>query len=139
MNEDIVEKAKKMYEDGRSIRDIAKELSLSYSKTRRILKERGVIFRGKTPPDLINQVIEYGKQGYSANKISKLLKMNSNTVLRILKKHNLVKGKRKLTQEKIQKIKDMYKNGYSIYKIAKELDISTNLVVYYLKKLQLKN
>ncbi|WP_420813357.1 CRISPR DNA repeat-binding protein Cbp1 [Metallosphaera hakonensis] len=139
MQEDITEKAKKMYESGRTIREIARELSLSYSRTRRILKLSGVQFRGKTPPELIQQVIEYGKQGYSANKISKLLNMNSNTVLRILKKHNLVKTKRKLTQEKIEKIGDMYKNGYSIYKIAKELDISTNLVVYYLKKLQLKN
>jgi len=68
-----------------------------------------------------------------------MLELNSNTVLRILKKHKLVKTKRRMTQDKIEKIKEMYINGYSIYRIAKELSISTNLVVYYLKKLNLKN
>jgi hypothetical protein len=50
-----------------------------------------------------------------------------------------VKTKRRMSQDKIEKIKEMYINGYSIYRIAKELSISTNLVVYYLKKLNLKN
>jgi Transposase. len=128
-----------MYESGMSIREIAKQLNLSYSKTRRILKDSGVEFRGKTPQSVVEKVIEMGKQGYSANKISKMLELNSNTVLRILKKHKLVKTKRRMSQDKIEKIKEMYINGYSIYRIAKELSISTNLVVYYLKKLNLKN
>ncbi|MEM4139395.1 MAG: helix-turn-helix domain-containing protein, partial [Sulfolobaceae archaeon] len=56
---------------------------------------------------------------------------------RILKKHKLVKSKRKLTNEDIEKIKTMYLNGESIYRIAKVLNISTNLVVYHLKKLNI--
>jgi|GEM_PF-458607 hypothetical protein len=139
MQDELNEKAKKMYESGMSIREIAKQLNLSYSKTRRILKDSGVEFRGKTPQSVVEKVIEMGKQGYSANKISKMLELNSNTVLRILKKHKLVKTKRRMSQDKIEKIKEMYINGYSIYRIAKELSISTNLVVYYLKKLNLKN
>uniref|UniRef100_UPI00359355E6 helix-turn-helix domain-containing protein n=1 Tax=Acidianus infernus TaxID=12915 RepID=UPI00359355E6 len=77
------------------------------------------------------------KQGYSANRISKEMRLNSNTVLRILRKNNLVKTKRKLSKEDIEKIKLMYESGSSIYKIAKDLKISTNLVVYHLKKLNI--
>ncbi|WP_256201856.1 hypothetical protein [Sulfuracidifex metallicus] len=60
--------------------------------------------------------------------------MNFNTVLRILRKYNLVKRKRKLTPDETLKIKNDFQKGKSIYQIAKEMKISTNLVVYYLKK-----
>jgi len=133
-NEETSKIAKEMYERGKSIREIARELNLSYSRVRKILKDSGVQFRGKLSRDIEEKIIDLAKRGYSANKISKETKINSNTVLRVLKKNNLAKTKRKLAPEKIEEIKNLYKNGVSIYKIAKNFNISTNLVVYHLKK-----
>lgn len=126
-----------MYEEGLSIRQIANQLGLSYSRVRRMLIKARVNFRGKVPYDKIQQIIEMGKQGYSANRISKELNINFNTVLRIFKKYNLGKKRRKLDRKEIEKIREEYNKGNSIYRIAKELNISTNLVVYHLKKMGL--
>ncbi|NON63510.1 CRISPR DNA repeat-binding protein Cbp1, partial [Acidianus sp. RZ1] len=125
---------KRLYENGKTIRDIAREYNMSYSKVRRILLASGTQFRGKVPDDLKSKVIELAKGGVSANKISKELRLNPNTVLRILKKSALSRPRKKLKKEEIERIKEMYLNGYSIYRIAKEFNISTNLVVYHLKK-----
>lgn len=57
--------------------------------------------------------------------------------MRIFKKYNLGKKRRKLDRKEIEKIREEYNKGNSIYKIAKELNISTNLVVYHLKKMGL--
>lgn len=137
MEEELKERIKKMYEDGKTIREIAKELNISYAKVRKILISEGVKLRGRLRQELVNKIIELAKQGYSANRISKEMGLNSNTVLRILRKNNLVKTKRRLSKEDIERIKTMYESGTSIYKIAKELKISTNLVVYHLKKLNI--
>lgn len=137
MEEDLREHIKNLYLSGRSIREIASQLNMSYSTVRKILKDSKIQFRGRISYETINEIIELAKQGYSANKISKLKKLNINTVLRILKKYKLVKTKRKLSSEDIEKIKNMYLNGESIYRIAKLLNISTNLVVYHLKKLNI--
>ncbi|WP_373469012.1 helix-turn-helix domain-containing protein, partial [Acidianus infernus] len=61
--EELKEKIKKMYEDGKTIREIAKELNMSYSKVRKILILEGVEFRGKLKRELVNKIIELAKQG----------------------------------------------------------------------------
>ncbi|EWG08264.1 MAG: CRISPR repeat-binding protein [Candidatus Aramenus sulfurataquae] len=135
--EEMIRKAKELYEAGMSIRKIAQQLNLSYSRARKLLKDAGVQFRGKLPKETEEKIVELGKKGYSANRISKELGVNSNTVLRVLRRYSLVKRKRKLSEANIKVIEEMYKSGASIYKIAKQLKISTNLVVYYLKKLNI--
>ncbi|ARM76097.1 CRISPR DNA repeat-binding protein Cbp1 [Acidianus manzaensis] len=136
-SDELKEEIKSLYEQGKTIRQIASEKGMSYSKVRRILLNSGIQFRGRLSTEIVNKVIELAKEGNSANKISKMLDINSNTILRILKKNNLASRKRKLTTEDIEKIKDMYLKGESIYRIAKDLKISTNLVVYHLKKMNI--
>ncbi|BBD72492.1 hypothetical protein HS1genome_0881 [Sulfodiicoccus acidiphilus] len=75
-----------------------------------------------------------GKEGASANRISKELGLNFNTVSRVLKKHGLGRTRRKLTREQIEEIRKSRQRGESIYSIAKRLNISTNLVSYHLKR-----
>lgn len=136
-DDELKEEIKRLYEQGKTIREIAREKKMSYSRVRRLLIDAGIKFRGKISEDVTSKVIQLAKQGYSANKISDMLDLNSNTVLRILRKNNLVKRKEKLKPEEIEKIKQMYLNGESIYKIAKELKRSTNLIVYHLKKMNI--
>ncbi len=131
---ELKDKVKKMYDEGKSIRQIAAEMGMTYSKVRKILIEQNVKFRGRVADETVKEIVERGKKGESANKISKEMNMNFNTVLRIMRKYNLVKRKRKLSQNETLKIKNDFVQGKSIYQIAKEMKISTNLVVYYLKK-----
>lgn len=123
-----------MYNNGYTIRQIAKEMNMSYGKVRNILIKEGVKMRNKIPKEVVDKIIELAKKGYSARKISIELKMNETTVLRILKERNLGKRIRKMSKEEIEQIVNMYHEGKSIYEIAKKLKRSTNLVVYYLKK-----
>ena len=134
------EKAKMLYENGKSIREIAKDLGLSYTQARYLLIKAGTKLRKREIPKSVKEKIEeLAKQGKSAHQIAKELALNEVTVLNYLRKLNLIKRKKKLTPDEINAIAQMYKEGKSIYEIAKKLGRSTNLIVYYLKKLGLKN
>jgi len=138
--ESVEMKAKMLYEAGKSIREIAKDLNMTYSQVRYLLVKNNVTLRKREIPESIKEkVIELAKQGIPAYKIARTLDLNEVTVLNHLRKKNLVKRKKKLTQEEINMIVQMYKEGKSIYEIAKKLGRSTNLIVYYLKKLGIKN
>ena len=136
---DDAEKARMLYESGKSFREIAKDLELSYTQARQLLIKAGTTFREREIPKSVREKIEeLARQGVPAYKIAEQLNLNEVTVLNYLRKLNLVKRKKKLTLDEINAIVQMYKEGKSIYEIAKKLGRSTNLVVYYLKKLGLK-
>jgi DNA-binding CsgD family transcriptional regulator len=124
---------KRWYESGLSIREIAKKAGTNYSAVRRALLRTKVKFRGRIDSSTEEMVVKMGKEGLSASKISRELKLNFNTVSRILKKHGLGRSRRKLTKEQIDEILNSRRRGESIYSIAKKLGVSTNLVAYHLK------
>jgi len=133
------DKVKMLYEIGKSIREIAEEMGLTYSKVRYMLVKKGVVLRkNRIPNDIRNMIIEMGKNGIAVYKIAEELKLNEVTVLTNLRRENVVKRKKKMSVEEIEMIEKMYKEGKSIYEISKKLNRSTNLVVYYLKKMGLK-
>gem|GEM_PF-1037020 len=129
------EKLKEMYDSGLTIRQIAKEMGLSYSKVRRALIKMGVKLKRRKPlSEEDKKIIELYKEGMSISKISKLLSRNYNSVLRVVKSSPYYKARKKLSEKEKAKIINLFKEGRSIYSIAKEFNISTNLVVYYLRK-----
>ncbi|AHC50936.1 CRISPR-associated protein [Sulfolobus acidocaldarius SUSAZ] len=133
MTEASVDELKRLYNQGKSMKSIARELGISYTKVRNILLNAGVNIRKKRINE--QEVVELAKQGHSARYISKMLKISESSALRILKKHNVGRKIKKLSDDDINKIKEMYLKGESIYRIAKTLGKSTNLVVYHLKRL----
>jgi len=140
LTKDVVEKAKMLYESGKGIDEVAKDLGMTYSQVHYLLVKSGVKFRRQRLPEHVKEKIkELAEQGVPAYKIAKELSLNEGTVLKTLRKQGLVKTKRKLTQEEINMIIQLYKEGKSIYEIAKRLGRSTNLVFHYLKKLGLKS
>jgi len=138
--ESLETKIKMLYKTGKSIREIAKDMVMSYTQVRYLLVKSDVTLRKtEMPQDVKEKVKKLAKQGMSAYKIAKELNLNEVTVLMYLRKQNLVKRKKKLTLDEINVIVQMYKEGKSVYEIAKGLGRSTNLIVYHLRKLGLKN
>ena len=135
---DIVEKIKMLYESGKSINDIAKDLRMTYSQVRWVLVKNKVKLRRRSIPNEVKEkVITLAKQGIPSYKIARELNLNEGTVLRILRKEGLIKRKKKMSEKEIDIILQLHKEGESIYKIAKILDRSTSLVYKYVK--QFKN
>ncbi|WP_256201857.1 helix-turn-helix domain-containing protein [Sulfuracidifex metallicus] len=59
---ELKEKIKKMYDEGKSIRQIASELGMTYSKVRRMLLEQNVKFRGRVAEEVVKEILERGKK-----------------------------------------------------------------------------
>ena len=131
----IAEKVKMLYEAGKSIREVASDLNMSYSQVYYLLSKTGVELRRQRIPEHIKErILEMAEMGVPAYKIARELNLNEGTVLRNLRKEGLIKRKRKVTQEEINTIIQLYKEGKSIYEIAKRLGRSRSLVFYYLQK-----
>jgi len=132
---DLAEKIKMLYESGKSISDVAKDLKMSYSQVRWILEKNKVKLRRKSIPDEVKQkIITLAKQGMPSYKIARELKLNEGTVLRILRKEGLIKRKKKMSEKEIEITIQLYREGKSIYQIAKMLGRSTSLVYKYIKQ-----
>ena len=105
-------KVKMLYEVGKSFREIAMEVGMSYTKIKDIL----------------------AKSGAERKRELETLKIKSS----VKRKRTRVKKKTRLTEEEIEKIVKMYKEGKSIYRIAKELKRSEYAVYSHLKRLGFK-
>lgn len=112
----ILNKAIKLYEEGYSIRRISKELNVNRKILSLQMKDKHInIKHKKITNDIIDKMRKMHNDGISINKISKLLEISSTSV------KNYIYKPRNINEENII---ELYKNGYSIVEISKKINIS---------------
>jgi len=130
----------KMYKEGKSIPEIARELKRSVHTVYTHLKELGIERRKRRlTKEEIETIVKMHREGKPVSEIARELKRSTSAVYSHLKRLGVEsekkKKERKLTEEEIEAIVKMYKGGKSIYEIAREIRRSPYAVYSHLKKM----
>lgn len=134
------EEWKRLYEEGLSIRDIAKTSGFGATCVREHLNKLGVEMR-KTivTSDVIDKWVSAFQQGESVLDIAERFGVNDETVRTHLKKHGLEMRKRggqtHVTPEMEDQWSDLYLSGLSASQIAKRYGVGITTVSAHLRKM----
>lgn len=124
------ETAKKLYINGKSLRQIELELGIDRKKLSKKLKEDNIVVKKGIKDKDYSEACELYKTGKSLTSIAKELKLDRHTLSKRMEKdglRNLTKRHNRTSKHDTEILKN-YNNGISIERIAKNLRISTNMV-----------
>lgn len=135
MNEEIYQKVKNEFLNGKSMRSIAKDFNIDRKKLSMLLKNDGIYTDKKISNEQIDKALVLYKKNYSLSYIAKELQVDRHTLSKEFDRRNIKKDNKYAKTTSFRKIKkydneiiSIYKSGSSIQKIADALKISTNAV-----------
>ena len=127
--------AKSMYLNGKSLRDIEREIGFNRKKLSKLLKADGINVSKGIDDEIYAKACEMYFEGKNIFNISKELNLDRHTLSKRMDKDNIRKQKESnRNNEYDDLIVDYYNNNYSIQKISELLSISTNVVFTALYK-----
>jgi DNA-binding NarL/FixJ family response regulator len=107
-------------------------MNLTSEGVRRILKKHGITAK-KFRTERNNKIFDLYKKGKSVDKINKLTKLSSKTIINLLMKNGIYKPV-KIVKERNKKIIDLYKNGENLRSISEKMKLHNNTIKYILNK-----
>jgi len=131
-----------MYEQGKSLLEIAEEIGCVPTTVNRILNEQGIETPPIPPRRFITQaeremIVNLYQQGKSHSEIATKIGCVPQTIGKILRKLNIpirVQGPDAYCADDQQKMADLYENGMSLGQIAVGFDCGTGTVIQILRK-----
>lgn len=131
-----------MYKNGMGMKRIAKEVKLSYTQVRNILKKENVVFRAPHKKGVwikdCEDMIKLYSNGMSIKDISDKFKVHHSSILKILKKREVKierrydNVKRVLSKQQVQDMVQLYRNGKTYYELEKIYGISRNSILRHI-------
>lgn len=140
ITQQMEEEWKRLYEEGLSIRDIAKSSGFGATCVRKHLNKLGVVMRKTVvTPEMVNEWVVAFQNGESVLTIAKQSGVNDETVRTHLKKRG-IKMKKQGTQSQItpdeeDQWADLYLAGSSVSQIAKQYEVSETTVSVHLRNM----
>ena len=135
-----------MYEQGKSLQEIAEDIGCTHHTVRRLLKQLGiekrpVLLRHVITPEDREMIVKLRSQGKSYPEIAAKIGCCRETVIAIMRQLNVpvrIQGPDAYSDEDQQKMVDLYENGISTVEIAVGFDCGTGTVIQILRKLGIK-
>lgn len=127
----------RLYEEGKSIRFIAKQYNVSKNSVSKLIQEKIKLRPKNEINSYKNEIIELYTSGNNPNQISKSLNLNYSGIKRLLIKENLININRMYEHLANDFVKD-YNSGLSAEAIALKYDVSHQTVIDYLNYDQIK-
>lgn len=137
------EEWKRLYEEGLSIRDIARISGIGKTCIRNHLNKLGVVMR-KTivKPEMVDQWVVAFQNGESVLTIAEQFSVNSETIRTHLKKRGIKMRKQgaqsQITPDEEGQWADLYRAGSSVSQIAKQFGVSETTVSAHLRNIGIK-
>lgn len=135
MNEEIYQKAKNEFLNGKSIRSVSRDFNINRKKFSMLLKNDGIYTDKKISNKQMGKAIKLYKNDYSLSYIAKELQVDRHTLSKELDRRGIKKNNKYSKPKQYRKIIKYdneiikkYNNGCSIQAIADDLNTSTNVV-----------
>lgn len=146
------ENIRNWYEQGRSARNIAKELGVATSTITQVLKDAGMVLGGKKgrpkitdklSQEDVNKIIDLYNKGEAISKISKLMGLSNDVISKYLRiwgvpKKKIPRYRKYVSHEQEASICDLYLKGVSVEGLANSCNLSQSTIKSILKNKGLK-
>lgn len=135
-SDDVPGKVIELFNQGKTVSAIARELNIFRNTVYHILKKNGIDPSKNsavkiTSPELVQKILELGRQNVSHREIGRMLNVNYRVVGRYLRMNGVITDNKNLPPDKVQKIRELHALGLADKDIATRLDLDTRTVAKY--------